>query len=185
MQTFNTLSGKITLPDGTPLAGVGVVASPAGTNTDLPSVTTDTNGNYSYQLSSGSYDLELRMSLDNLEGVVGHIFYDKSNKDIEVSSDIVLDIPINLVKIIGKVTDANGVGVADAYIGISGEYSIYDPDTGSNIGWFSGYAENYVSSSELADSNGNYIFWVPPKNNYTVLLTPPEESGFALTSVSH
>ena len=177
-ETAVTLSGKVTLSDGTPVSNVKIIASPSGTTIDLPSITTDANGDYSYPLPSGNYDWELIIPTYTKENILGAWYHSRTNKDIDVTADRIFDITLDMVKITGKTTDANGVGITGAYIGVSGYYS---PNGG--VDYFSGVAEQSTNYSVQSDANGSYSFWVPSYTDYTVLLTPPDGSGFALTNV--
>jgi len=51
------IAGRVTGTNGQPLAGISVVAAPAGNDIQLTQGTTDANGNYALVLAPGSYDI--------------------------------------------------------------------------------------------------------------------------------
>ena len=51
------ITGRVTGSNGQPLAGISVVAAPAGNDTLLTQGATDANGNYALVLAPGSYDI--------------------------------------------------------------------------------------------------------------------------------
>jgi len=61
------ITGRVTGPNGQPLAGISVVAAPAANDTELTQATTDANGDYALVVAPGSYDVAFN-ALDPIDG---------------------------------------------------------------------------------------------------------------------
>jgi hypothetical protein len=89
----------------------------------------------------------------------------------DVSSNVTKNIALpDLVKIAGRTSDANGVGIAGVQLSLRGSL-LYSGVSG------------VVSSSATSDEKGEYVLYAPA-NNYELTITPPTGSGFTPTTAS-
>ena len=106
-----TVSGRVTDSIGKPLSGANVRLS---SRINSKEVKTDAQGNYKLELLYGSY--KMRVSLEDEEGELDFTTY---KSDIEVKADLKLsDIRLTplVPRLTGKLVDAQGKSIADAYI---------------------------------------------------------------------
>lgn len=176
----HTLSGVVRLPDGTPMPGVDLTFYETTGDTELLEVTTDATGSYSVSLPADTYRIDAwkyHYGTSTPE-LIGYFWYDPTFvENLILNGQQTLDLTLPYVWVTGKTTDANGVPVAAVEVGIAGYYSI-----NGNGGSFWGEAADSSSNRVLSDANGQFGFWVPAHDDYTVMVFPPEGSGFPFNS---
>ena len=113
---FNTISGTITLPDGTPVSGATLGARPqSGGQSDR--TTTDENGAYSMTLVSGVYRFTLNKIFQDDNGTSFTRYEDFNfTQDIDVTEDVLQNFTVPLILISGKTIDSDGVALANVAV---------------------------------------------------------------------
>jgi protocatechuate 3,4-dioxygenase beta subunit len=183
-----TLSGHVYDRNGHPLAGQAVSLETTGGLTVARS-TTDTNGNYSIQATSASYQIVVN-GYNNSFSMNAPQSYNLS-KSYSLSKNTILDIVLPAKKINIHVQDSsanpvNNVGLkaysnggAHGILTMGG--GITDASGGSSYG-------QSGSPSPVTDSSGNVILWLFPTDTslpYTLTVIPPSGSLFQSTTVSN
>ena len=159
---FNTISGMITLPDGTPVSGADLTANPqSGGQSDQ--TTTDENGAYSMSLVSGIYQLTLNADIPNNSGSSNASYYDQNfAQDIDVTEDLQQDFTLPLISVSGQTVDSNGVAVAN--VSIRANFESFEP------------SYSYFITSTTSDEQGEYSLLLLPAT-YNVTVEPIEETS--------
>jgi hypothetical protein len=176
----HTLSGVVSLPDGTPIPNFALDVYHEGTK--FAETDTDGSGAYSLSLPAGVYELRGRIYLTgNVPNAVGWSWQDyKFADNLDVSADLTYDYILPFVWIDGHVTDANGAPVSDVRVGIAG---YYPSGPGVPTGTFYGKSEERDTHDVTSNTLGEFGFWVPRYDGYTVRLKPPVETGLGLTVI--
>ena len=156
---FNTISGTITLSDGTPVSGATLRATPQSGG-QSGRTTTDENGAYSITLLSGVYRLTLGANFQD-DNATSFTSYSDGNlaQDIDVTEDVLQSFTVpNLISVSGTTIDSNGVAVANVAINV-----------------FSFGADNIeLFANTTSDEQGNYNLLLLPAD-YNITLEPQQE----------
>jgi len=166
LEIGGTISGRVTGPLGNGIANVYVGASEP-VYASMGGVSSDKNGNYSFNVPPGTYKVEFTPH-SYPSGYYGPEWYDnKSNFQVAdlvavTSLQTVYNINARLEiggTISGRVTDVSGNGIADVYV------QAFDPDN-----------NNIVYNGSWTDSKG--VYTIPlAAGNYKVRFSPGPDSG--------
>ena len=164
---FNTISGTISLSDGTPVSGARLSASPQSDG-QSDYTTTDENGAYSMSLISGVYRFHLQADFENDDGTSSTTYQDNNfAQDIDVAEDVLQSFTVpSLISVSGTTKDSNGVAVANASIGAT--FYSYSEETFDT--------DTYVRASTTSDEQGNYELLLVPEV-YSVTIVPDQEDS--------
>lgn len=183
-----TLSGRIYDPLGNPVPSQRVNFGDASTSTDA-------FGNYSVQVSSGTYGLTiLHQSGGNAASLRLPQFMNVTKTNYSLTQSTILDITLPLKKVDLHVQDASGNPING--VKITTDSSVFHQNSqglsiGGDITNASGNGEygSQGSTNAITDESGNVTLWLFANNNgstYTFVATPPNGSGFneyALTNI--
>jgi len=113
-----TISGQITLPDGTPMVGTKFFAIDYNdASLSYPEVLTDQNGNYTYSLNKGSYKFNIRNTVYNNPKIIGSYYYYQLSEEYVISSDTTMNIELPMSKVSGKTVDQSNSSISNVAIG--------------------------------------------------------------------
>ena len=176
IESANTLSGTMTLPDGQPVPDARITVYTQGGIFDrgVTTVTTDAQGRYRAELSPGEYALHVQVNEGNYRDFdipIGNYQNTRQVENIDLSMDVVEDIVLPYVSFSGRTLDSNGVPVSgvEVYIGIGRASS---ENNYSSLGRF----------TVRSDEQGEFSALTPP-GTYDIDLKPPsDESGYGITS---
>lgn len=151
-------------------------------------VLTDANGYFKFKVASGSYQLRPYLQpVNQVDGVDVSTNYPVPDfaavyylaKNIQVSGNTYLDLKMPMSVLSGKALDANGVIVPGVKLRVA-----HSKSQGST----SYYLENQgdgPNSRAITASDGRFSFGLFTHQTTDISVVPSEESGFAITNVSH
>jgi hypothetical protein len=117
------LSGHIYDPLGTPLSGQTLSLQASGGNPIT--TTTDNNGNYSLQVSSGTYTLYVRADSNSLSLNIPQLYWIQLS-NYSLTQSTMLDITLPTKKIDFHIQDANGNPVSNVGLKTFVEGSVFN-----------------------------------------------------------
>src|SRR3989344_2281753 len=153
------------------------------------STTTNSNGEYSLQVSPGTFRLDVTVDNNPVTLEIPRR-YEITKNGYSLTQSTTLDITIPAKQVITHVQDASGNSISGIEITVV-------PPTGVSGGGYSigGGITNafgssrYVSPGLVTNQNGDVTFWLLPNegggNTYTFTATPPSGSNFLHTSLSN
>ena len=153
------------------------------------STTTNSNGEYSLQVSPGTFRLDVTGDNNPVTLEIPRR-YEITKNGYSLTQSTTLDITIPAKQVITHVQDASGNSISGIEITVV-------PPTGVSGGGYSigGGITNafgssrYVSPGLVTNQNGDVTFWLLPNegggNTYTFTATPPSGSNFLHTSLSN
>lgn len=168
LEIGGTISGRVTNPLGYGIANVYVGAAAQPVYNWMGGVSTDSNGNYSFNVPAGTYRVQFypQSSVRRYYAYAPEWYENKSNFHagdlISVTAGATSNINAQLEiggKISGRVTDSSGNGIADVYV------QAFDPDSA-----------NIVFNGGLTNSEGFYNISLAA-GNYKVRFSPGPDSG--------
>jgi hypothetical protein len=160
---FYLLSGTLTNADGDPVAGWVYARETTGAN--LGNQVDTSNGSYEMALFPGTYRVHARVYYSYPSG---SYYISTPSQTITISANATLDIQVpsyELYHLTGKVTDTNGVGLANISL------QAYDS---------AGTCQSYTTT----DDNGSYDALLIG-GTYTLYFRPPQDSIFLEKSVNN
>jgi protocatechuate 3,4-dioxygenase beta subunit len=177
-----TLSGHVLDGIGQPLANQTVAIAPSGTGNYVSS-TTDSNGNYNFQVTPGNY--LIRVSGNNSLSANAPATYSiQSSATLSLQQSKIMNIPLNIYKMSLLVQDSSGNPQANVKISTNAPSETAPIGTVTNTS----ASSNYSSSAGLTtDATGSATLWLFPTsngNNYTITAVPPTGSSFVTTNLS-
>jgi hypothetical protein len=186
-----TLSGHVYGPLGNALPNQTVALSILG-GSQVASTTTDSTGNYSIQVSSGTYVFDVSAHTNDVS-LNAPQNYELRAVNYSLVQNTTLDVTIPAKKVTVHVQDAlsnpvSGIILSDTatgYVANNGSLSI-----GGGITNATGFNDYTVSGDLTTDSSGNATLWLLPNDDnitYTLTATPPNGSiynVFALNNIS-
>jgi len=174
LDSKKTLSGTVYDGNGQLLANVKLHAIDQVSNVGVTTVVSDSNGTFSVGLGAGTYKIAVTdHNASLLQAPMNYTIHDVA-KDLNLSTDVSVDIHLPFATISGKTTDANGVPIPGVKISADKNWASL----------FNGYQQSrYMSSFTTSDANGNYNFIVV-KGLTSETITPPLNSGFSFTTIN-
>ncbi|MBU3004321.1 carboxypeptidase regulatory-like domain-containing protein [Paraglaciecola arctica] len=173
LQPLNYLTGVVRDGSGITISNIQLTFNDQSSGTEIATVLSDVNGEYSVALADGSYEIDVRYAYGKITNQPSPeqftIWPLESN--VTVSGDTVKDLDLPFVTLSGQTVDSNGVAVAGVTISADSYWS--DP----NVDF---YQFRKVVTSTVSDGSGNYSMVAIAGLDSEAIL-PPENSGFAQT----
>jgi protocatechuate 3,4-dioxygenase beta subunit len=176
-----TISGTLFDSQGSPLANQPVSLKLAGNNT-VASATTNSSGNYSFQVAPNTYQLVLGSS-----GVTGNVpstyYLVLPLTAYSQNTNQIINMPTK--RVIVHVQDVSGNAISN--VGLSTTSNLVSQSNLSVGGGVIASGQNgYTNSNLKTDTSGNATMWLySGANPYTITATPPNGSSLVQTSVSN
>lgn len=154
---------------------------------DAP-VLTDGNGYFEFKVASGNYQLRPYLqAVNQVDGTdvatsypvpdFAAVYY--SPKNISVFANTSIDVTLPMSVLSGKAMDANGVIVPGVKLRVDHAYSE------NSISYYIENSGDGANSNAVTASNGEFSFGLFTNQTTEISVNPPENSGFAITNVSH
>ncbi len=171
-----TLSGVVRDPGGNPINGVSLSVHDQSSKAQVGNtVTTNSTGNYSFSIASGTYRIKMYGSaVSSNTPMPDSWLKDPVVSEIAITSDKTLDI-FPFVRLSGKITDPNGNAVGGAGFVVD-EYWYTYPASG-----YVTHSLDYSKGLIKSDASGNYSLNLLPKDNHSIALIAPAGSGLGDT----
>lgn len=174
-----SLSGHIYDPLGNPIPNQRVVLNPFTSN--QISTTTDANGYYSREISSGSYNIGIFGDDNPLNVNAPQNYSLATTNPLTFNQSTVLDVTLPVKRVDIHVQGSDGEAVSGVVLKTNAPTSQSFPLGGVSA---KGNAR-YVSPSSPTDSNGNTTLWLfQSTEDYTVTAIPPVGSSYQLKNYS-
>ena len=151
---------------------------------------TDANGNYSFEVTPGNYNLELRTWNPNSSSVNLPLEYQLNDLNqsslLSLSEDTILDLVVPVKKVDVFVQDPAGNPVGNVLI--RAQTTNYWHASQLTIGGMTGFSGHSIDR-RTTDASGNAVLWLFPGsgggNAYSFAATPPSNQPFAQTALSN
>jgi hypothetical protein len=187
------LSGRVLDPlgNGIPNQKLQIVA--AGTSNSIWQ-TSDSQGNYLFQVAPGDYTLYISGDNSNNLGQYSNNplsvnapveYYMNSYSILSLGQNTVMDIPLPAKRVDVHVQNPQGNPVADVLITTTGSTNYLTLGTLSAMGR-SLYPSYYFSTQVRTNADGNATLWLFPNNPaqpYIITATPPPETDYTITNL--
>ncbi|MEX2516360.1 MAG: Calx-beta domain-containing protein [Gammaproteobacteria bacterium] len=174
----SVLSGYIRDREGRPIDGLGLLfySQQQVGGADLGyDVVTDEDGYYEVGLGVGEYKIRPYQNRGSTyPGFPNHVEVQYMVENLVVTSDMSQDYTMPFYIVTGKVIDSNGVAVPGAQIRFDQSWS--DPN------FQGGYSR--VFHDKYSDAAGNFTMALLQRDEYSIPITPPTDSGFSVTTIT-
>ena len=172
-----TLSGKVLDPTGAPIADQRMLLYP------IPGSSiqtfTDEQGNYSYEVAPGDFDMVLSRSLNSIPPNSPQTFHIATEPPFTLTESNVLDFVLPTKQVVVHVQDPAGNPVQGVEVKTNTPSSTALELLGQPASGYSGYLRPVVT-----DANGDALLWLFPNDNYDFNITPPIGSEFVGLNLS-
>ncbi|MFV1871862.1 MAG: fibronectin type III domain-containing protein [Oleiphilus sp.] len=184
-----TLSGYLLDEQSNPIDNTMITVHNQ-TNSQLADepVLTSANGYFEFTVAAGNY--QLRPYLQTVNKVNGTdvaarypvpdfaaVYYQPKNISVVANTSMDVILPMSVLS--GKAMDANGVSVPGVKLRIDHAH------TENSVSYYLENSGVGVNSNAITASNGVFEFGLFTNQTTDISVNPPEDSGFAITNVSH